>query len=208
MTWTMKVAAGLALVIGVGACGNLTSGGVGELEVFAVADDPPEEGAAAASTSTSAPAPPGSSNAMIIEGTITFEVGIRVLSDDGDWVDLTDGFAERTLRLEGTDEAKLATGGVPAGRYRRARMPFRRIEANVLRGLNVDGEVVVGMVPVNILPGAAITVERALDLEVRDGETEAILMDLNVQLWLRRFDRMRRHVRESDFSDAVRMRSR
>jgi hypothetical protein len=185
-------------------CGNLTSGGVTEVELYGVADEPEPTGAAAAAWGPAAQP----SQVTRIEGTLTMRVRTFLQSTGGDWVELTDGPTEVTLDLDGSDETRLARRPVSAGRYRRVRSVFGRIEAEVVRGLIVDGEPVVGRVQVQLGQDGFLTTEEALDLEAPDGGQVSLLLDLNAQLWLRVVDRVQRRVAMRDFQDVVRTRVR
>lgn len=197
-TWRRTPIALLLGGLAAAGCGNLTSGGVGDVEVYASADDP------AALQS----GPPGAAQTDAIEGTLTLQVRSYVLTEDDTWVELTDGPTETTVDLQGVQQPRIAVRAVGAGRYRRVRSVFGRVTAQVERGLIVDGEPVVGEVRVRLGNGDVVTVEEDLVFDVEDGGTQRLLLDLNAQLWLRLVDRLERRVDTGDFRDAVRTRVR
>lgn len=187
---------------GLGGCGNLTSGGVGEVDLYAAGDDP-----AAAGSSPTAPRMAPQQSAPI-EGTLSLQIRSYIQSEGGDWIELTDGPTEVTVDLQGAQQSRIAGRAVTAGGYRRVRSVFGRVHAQVERGLLVDGEPVVGEVRVRLGNGDMITVEEPLVFELADGEAASLLLDLNAQLWLRLVDRIERRVATRDFSDVVRTRVR
>jgi hypothetical protein len=100
----------------------------------------------------------------------------------------------------------LARATVAAGRYRGVRTVFRRVEANVVRGLIVDGQPVIGLVRVQLGDGGALVVDDPTEVEVPVGGEVSLLVDLHTTRWLRLLNLELRQVTASDFQGQVRLR--
>ncbi len=230
--WITNPLPALTLIAGIGltGCGDVTSGGVGEIEVLLVADSLP---AATPSADAASPASPGPSSgtsaapapsgavgvhifgrlnpamdSLRLEGTLTAQVRSFIRRErSNDWIEITDGPQEVVLALEGEEQRIVAQGTVPAGRYVGARTIFGRIEAEVIRGLRVDGEPIVGKIPVLLGPAGRIdVVEPSLFLDIAEGGSVSLAIEMNSRIWLRLTDRPERNVGEGDFRGAVRIR--
>lgn len=102
----------------------------------------------------------------------------------------------------------MARGDFPAGRYDRVAVVFRRVEAEIRRGLVVDGDTIRGRIQVELEADRRIGVVRRIDLEVREGATTVLVLEMRASRWLLRVDRIRRVVEASDFRDLFRLRVR
>jgi len=76
------------------------------------------------------------------------------------------------------------------------------IRVEVADGLIINGVPVVGEVRVE-LTDTALTVTRPLDLDIRDGDSVFLLMDLNANTWLQAVDPVLKVIAEEVFGDAV-----
>ena len=177
---------GVLLVTGLAACGNLTAGGVAEVEVVVASD----EGAVA-----EAPGPggvggwepslvPGSrplSPLFGLEGTYQLEVAVSLLDATGGVVALTDGVQTVAGTLGPGSRVALTVQGVPPGAYGGFRATFHRVEADVsaLPGAGPSS----GSAQVDLAAGT-VTVEREHELLLEDGERVRLILDLRVGAWL------------------------
>lgn len=197
--------------------GNLTSGGLSDVEVFVAGNDPGESGAATTAAAApiflsagapalaEAPAPGLQVAPGTILGTVTVVLQVELMGSDRRWVQITDGPQAVTVGLTGTNRSLLAARPLGAGRYIRARTTFLRVEAEVEQGLVVEGEEVTGTIPVE-LPLAGLRVEEGLFLELEEGDPGRLVVALNSQLWLRLVNANLRRVPQSIFQQAVRIR--
>lgn len=205
----------LALATGAASCGgNLTSGGLSDVQVFVAGNDSAEGGATASppvaavlpGTVVPAAAAPGLQvGSGTILGTVTVVLQVELLGPDRQWVQITDGPQAVTVGLSGTNRSLVAARPLGAGRYVRARTTFLRVEAEVEQGLVVDGEEVTGPIPVE-LPLAGLRVEEGLFLELEEGDPGRLVVALNSQLWLRLVNANLRRVPQNIFQQAVRIR--
>lgn len=202
-------ALGVTLLWGVlPGCGDLTSGGVGDMEVLVSADSVPIGDALGVGTvpnlgELGTQAPP---DAPQIRGTLTVRLQVFLLRRPGRWIEITDGVQEVTLALEDPEPVTVARRDIPAGPYHAVRTLFRRVEANVEGGLEVDGEPVIGRIPVDLGLQDRLQIERGLDLQVGDGKLVELVVDLHARRWLRRLDTDRRLVDPEHFEDELKLR--
>ena len=222
--WTIRrcagaIAAALPFLLVAGGCGDLTSGGFGELEVEMAADSVPDGGAtadprtpfqsAAGSDAAGAASLAGLDHAsLILEGRLSAEVRVLVRRGVADWEEVTDGPQEVVLFLGEGGTGLVARDDFPAGRYDRVAIVFTRVEVDVVRGLVVDGDTIRGRIRVELESDRRIGIVRRLDLEVRQGRTSVLLLEMRASRWLRRVDRLRRVVDAVDFRELFRVRVR
>ncbi len=192
------------LLPGLFGCGELTSGGIGEVEVVLAADSIAMMGLLR-EAGIAADAAGGT-----IEGTLTARVRSYIGGDvRGEWRELTDGPEEITLPLEGGEIRVLARRELAPGSYVGVRTIFGRVEANVVRGLTVDGEPIIGTVQVNLGPDGLIEVlDPNLLVEVGTDRTTEVAIEMHSRIWLRLLDRATRRVDPQDFRGVVRVRVR
>jgi hypothetical protein len=81
-------------------------------------------------------------------------------------------------------------------------MVFTDIRAEVASGLIINGVPVVSEVRVE-LKDTALTVNRPLNLNIGDGDSVFLLMDLNTNTWLQAVDPVLGVIAEEAFGDAV-----
>jgi len=195
---TVGALASILLITAGGCGGNLTSGGLAEVEVFVAGDDVPD-GAQGAPAGAAHPDPPtmwAAADAVAVsqdfstpnsrvQGTVTAGLQLFLLGPNREWVEVTDGPQEITVDLRSSGENRLARRSVSAGRYIRVRTVLRRVEAQVLGGLVIDGLPFLGPVRVELGSGEGLILEEPTFLELREGEEERLVVALNSQLWLR-----------------------
>lgn len=220
-TGALLLAGGLAVLT---ACGNLTAGGIGEATVV-MSGDAPDDGAAGTAPQTaivsqpmsieswglsstdstsSGPAPTDHDDA---EGQLEADLTVYLVSADGQLTPVTDGEVEVRLDLDGVEEPEIGSRTVTATSYSALRMVFTEIEAQVEAGLIIDGQPVTGLIDVEI-DDVTLTVEKALSLEVADGERVELLIDLNAESWLLAVDPVTNTVDAQTFADLVTVRVR
>lgn len=192
----------LPFLLVTGACGDLTSGGFGELEVEMAADSLSGDGGVASSLMA------GSYASSLIEGTLTAQVRVFVRRGVLDWEEVTEGAQTLVLTLGEAGTGLVARDEFPAGRYDRVLIVFRRVEVEIVRGLVVDGDTIRGRIRVELEADRQIAIARLIDLVVRDGERTVLLMEMRASRWLLRVDRLRRVVEAVDFRELFRVRVR
>jgi len=217
------VAAAATLALGAAGCGDLTSGGFGQVEVEMAADSVDAPAAAADARTPvassvggpgptlvrSTPPPVSHGRTDRIVGRLTLRAALEARTVDGEWIRLLEDLREITLDLDGSGARLLARrAGIPAGRYDRIRLTFGRIEAEVVRGLTVDGDTIRGRVPVELDSGGRLRIEQPLEMEVREGRVTVLLVELRAPRWLRRLDRVRGRVPATEFRRLLRVRVR
>jgi hypothetical protein len=187
-----RFARGLALFGGsllLGACGDLTAGGAGEVEIEITADTV---------TVAAAMSP--------IAGTLT--VGVQIFARRGAReVELTDGVQELQLPLDGSASTVVSRKTVPAGRYTGERVVFSKVEADVEDGLEVGGEPFVGEVQVELGPGDRVEIPWATEVNVSENAISFLVLEMRAPRWLRLLNVELREVpRESFEANAPRIR--
>jgi len=184
--------AALAMVL-LSSCADLTSGGLGEVEVYVAAHDPTSGG-------------PGAAPEV---GALLLSVRTYLQADGtGEWLELTAGPQDISLDLGGAIERRAGVRFVSDGRYTRFRAVFQQVTATPTGGLIVDGEPLLGPVTVDMGDGGALVVERELALDVRGGSSVDLFMNLNAQVWLATASPVSRTVAGAALRDAVALRVR
>ena len=207
-------------------CGDLTAGGLGEVEVYATSDDPGGAPATAVAPMAAVPvgvagddpsphAAPSLAHASqtaalsLFEGLLATEIRVYLQSDaSSQWLELTDGVRDLTLDLSGNVERRVAVKFVDAGRYTRLRVVFSRVEATVLGGLIIGGVPVTGPITVDLGAQGSLTVEREALVEVEGDQALDLVLDLNVDVWLPTASILTRTVAASALSNALALRVR
>jgi hypothetical protein len=171
----------LAVALLLAGCGELTSGGAGEVEIEIVADTVPF-GAAASP----------------LQGTLT--VGVQVFARRGTRsFELTDGPQELDLPLAGAATVLVSRKTLPSGRYRGERLVFRKVEADVEGGLEVNGEPFVGEVAVDLGSGDALEIPWEVEIVLPEDGLVAIVLEMRAPRWLRLLDPELRRVSRQGF---------
>jgi hypothetical protein len=191
-------------------CGDLTAGGLGEVEVFGTADDP---GAPPPSAAMQGAPTVSSSDALaaasIFEGLLAAEMQVYLLNDvSGQWVEITEGVRDLTLDLRGLIERRVAVRFLDAGRYTRLRVLFHSVEASVLGGLIIGGVPLTGQITVDLGALGTLPVEREVVVEIEREESVDLVLDMNVDVWLPTVSVITRTVAGSALRDALAVRVR
>lgn len=194
---------GAALALALTGCGNVTSGGVGEVEVVLA----PDELGDVTTSITSALSPsilqaPGDS----IEGTLTVQVRSFARRSGGDFEELTDGPQRITVSLFETDPVQIARRSLSAGRYEAVRTFFSQIEVDVTRGLVIDGVSIEGTVTVDLDSIGTLSVVDFSEFEVYEDASTVIALEMQTRLWLRLVNAVARRVDVTDFRRIFRVR--
>jgi len=183
-------------------CGDLTSGGFGEVEVLITADS-----VLAASGLAPDLAALLESGEDGITGTLTVQLQVDLRRGPDTWIGLTDGVQEVTLVLGSPDPVLLARREVPPGRYRASRTRFRLVRAQVEGGLTVGGAPYVGSVLVPLpTEGGALVLPLAFD--VIQGGVRELVLEMRADRWLPRVDPDQRTVARGDFEAVQELRPR
>jgi hypothetical protein len=217
-----------ALAVALAGCGNVTSGGVGEVEVILAPDELTDLVSNTPSLQASVVSlAPGDS----IEGTLRVHVRSFARRPGGTFEELTDGVQEITVSLgepepieiarrelsAGRYEAVRVSLGEPepieiarrelsAGRYEAVRTFFGRIEVEVTSGLVVDGVPVDGTVIVDLDALGTLSVVDFTAFEVWEGAPTVIALEMQTRLWLRLVDAVTHRVDVTDFRRIFRLR--
>jgi len=194
-----------ALVALTGGCGNLTAGGIGEATVVVSGDaDPVLQVPFQAALLPSVPAATSheEEDDDAPEGEVEVEMELYLVSEAGDPIRL--GFDEIRVRVDlgGETEADAVRWNVPATRYIELLVIFTEIEAEVDAGLIINGEEVTGAIDVD-LEDVTLPVSRAIDLDIADGASVEVVLDLNAPAWLQAVDPATGLVDESVFAALV-----
>jgi hypothetical protein len=183
-------------------CGNLTAGGLtGEATVIVSGDAPDLLSAVGRSLAQRAPVLSSASEDEL-EGRIEVEFLVFLEAANGSSVALSDDEIRARVDMRGRQDADVVTRIVPATLYTELRIVFTEIKAEVDSGLVIDGVTVLGEIKVE-LDDPTLTVSRALDLDVPDGGSVELLIDLNATAWLGSADPDLRTVAEDIFGSAV-----
>ena len=180
----VRSALALALMGALAACGNLTAGGVGEAEV-AMSGDAPDEGASPQMAVVDGPAATDHDDDDP-EGELEADLTVLLVSTDDETLTLTDGEVRVRVDLQGVEEPTIGSRVVSAGTYTSLRIVFTEIEVEVDAGLVIGGVEIVG--PVEVEFEGVLTVDRAIDVTIDDGERAELLVDLNAESWLQAVD--------------------
>lgn len=216
--WALGVAAVLSVLFA-GGCGDLTSGGFGEVEVEVSADSTVAAdmaGSEAAALQPSVAGTPAAAGSRIaapaqlgpIVGRLTVRVRVLVRHGPASWLEVTDGFQEIELTLTGGGSTVVARRSLPAGRYDRVMLVFGGVVAEVVRGLVVDGDTIRGTIPVELGTDRRLALVRDVGFDVVEGTTSGLVVEMRASRWLRRVNRILRRVAASDFGELLRIRVR
>jgi hypothetical protein len=200
----MRTARLLVCAAAVAACGNVTAGGVGQVETYMSGNDSASSPSAVGRAGTEGPAAAPLA-ALSFEGDVTATASLELLSVLGQAIDLTPlGPVTATADLEGTQEPRIAEEVVPAGGYESVRIVFTQVSAEVSAGLEIGGLPFTELITVD-LSGGSLEVIRTVDLDVPDGGVAAFVVDLNADAWIPLADASTRTVDPADFAAAVRV---
>jgi hypothetical protein len=194
---------------------------VGEVEVWATADDPQTSSAAAQRSASPAAGAFDASGALpsatsgaaregsAADGQLTAQLRVYLRgARTGEWIEISDGVRDITLDLNGQAERRVGVRFLDSGRYSGCRVVFTRVEANVTGGLIVGGVPILGLVRVDLGTQGTLTVERGLVLDVEARREQDIVLDLAANTWLPRLSLTTRTVAAAALRDAVGVRVR
>jgi len=170
----------VALVLSVVGCGDLTSGGAGDLEVLIATDSADVQSS--------------------LQGTLSLNLQVFVRRGDREF-EVTSGSGEVTLPLSGGAPIPFVEGRVPAGSYDGGRVVFHRIRANVTGGLQVDDEPWEGEVEVNLGAGQQLDLVWVGELTLPERGRSSIVLEMRASRWLRLLDREAGSVARDRFED-------
>jgi hypothetical protein len=167
LSLVLRIFVAISGIVSLEACGDLTAGGAGEVEIEIIAD----------SVSVASAIAP-------IEGTLT--VGLQIFARRGTReVELTDGVQVLELPLDGSSSMIVSRKTLPSGSYRGERIVFSRIEADVEDGLEVGGEPFLGAVEVELGVGNRVEIPWAVDLGIPEGGVSTLILEMRAPRWLR-----------------------
>lgn len=196
----------LAGAVVLAGCGNVTSGGLGDVEVVLSSDEVEELGeVATAALLAEIAGPAATSHLLPIEGTLTVRVRSYARRGVADLVELTDGIQELTLSLSDPEPVEIARRALPAGGYEGVRTFFGRIEANITRGLVIDGDTIRGTVAVDLGPAGTFSTVTLTPFEVLEGAPTVVAIEMQSRVWLRLVDAVLRRVDLDDFRRVLRV---
>lgn len=207
--WVVAMFALLATGCGV----ELTAGGqTGDVRAVATsngsssrAPGPSRAEATAREAGSADAATSGAAGSLVVRGSLAFTAAVTLVREDGEEVPITRGYSDAVVRIEGADSVEVARDSVPVGTYTRARVAFRRMEADVIEGLLVGGVPIRGRVSVAIGP-EPIVVESPVLLRVQPNGEHTLVIDLNAEAWLLTLNPLTREVLGASFRSAVDLR--
>ena len=135
------------------------------------------------------------------------EFFINLVAASGDEVSMSEDQIRIRVDVQGRQELDVAVQAVPATLYTQIRIIFTDIRVEVASGLIIDGVPVVGEVEVE-LKDVALVVTRPLNLDIGDGESVFLLIDLNANTWLQAVDPVLGVIMKEVFANAVSVRVR
>jgi hypothetical protein len=188
----------------VGACGDLTSGGFGDLEVIVATDSVPATALTAPPVALAQLPTRVGSDQQMVDGTLTLRIQVFAVARAGA-VEVTNGVQELVMPLSGSAPFLLVRKELPAGSYASIRTVFLSVVAQVEGGLIIDGVPIRGPVTVELGSEGRIVVDTPIDLRIADGLESRIRVDLHTTRWIRLLNAQRR-VQPEDFRREVRVR--
>jgi hypothetical protein len=216
----------LLLIFLLTGCGDLTSGGYGEVEVSVVSDpiligaegvplNALNSGEMAAYLAAYSSVPLAGSPAdgfersnqlsdaeSAAEGTVRLRTRVFLRRGARGWIEVTPGIREISLTLHEGEEGHLSTTRIPAGSYDGVRVDFRFVQAEVDEGLLIQGDTIRGPVSVSI-PADGLAVFFPIRVNVSSDARTSILLEIRAQEWLRKATRIGRTVSREDFEAEV-----
>ncbi len=207
-TWAPKhgVTALIALVACtlIAGCGNVTAGGLtGEVTVTVSGDVPDAQGAAPQRAVGLSATGPLQMSGGGPEGEVRASFFLYLETVTGGSFSLSEDQIQIRLDVQGMQKVDAVDRMVvPTGQYSQMRIVFTDIRVDVSDGLIINGDTVVGEVRVE-LKDTALTVTRPVNLNIRDGDSVFLLLDLNANTWLQAVDPALKVIAEDVFGDAV-----
>ncbi len=207
-TWALKngvtgliALAACALLAG---CGNLTAGGLtGEATVTVSGDAADAPGPAPQRAVGLSSTAPWAASDDTPEGEVRADFFISLVTNEGIPISLSEDPIQIRLDVQGRQEVDVVERRtIPATLYSGIRIVFTDIRVEVASGLIINGDTVVGEVRVE-LEDTALTVNRPLTVNIKEGDSVFLLMDLNANTWLQAVDPVLGVISEEVFGDAV-----
>ena len=193
----------LGLALTIAGCGNLTAGGAtakvsvsGNYESPAPAPSPVVAGAGARAPIFLV------EGAEEAEGEIEIDLQVYLVSELGSAIRLGGEELRVNVDLQGAMMDEAVRERIAATRYSALRVVFTKIQAQVERGLVINGVPVVGEVHVQ-LEDISLEVLRPIDLEVFEGQSVELVIDLNAPAWLAAVDPVTHTVDQTVFAALV-----
>jgi len=183
----LRGAALLVAALLLSGCGDLLSGGQKEIDLHATGGGGRE----------------GSGN---VRGTVSFDVALRLVDEEGALVRATEAPVRGEVLIERPDSVRVVRAAVPPREYRTVRAVFTRVEAEVTGGLVVGGLPILGFAAVDIPPGDSLVVEFEMEMGVAARAREVLVLDLVAAAWLRQVDPLTRRVPAAAFTAVVEVR--
>ena len=204
----------LATLVALVGCGNLTAGGVGEVVVEVVGDQPGASQAPAAAfhvltpgsevegggSGGATPAGPVLNQAGgAFQGQVTAELSVAVQAQDGTWYEVTAGMQQVEVSASGSTAVEVGRMELPEGRYDRVRVSFQRVEVLVTSAPPGQG-IPEGLVVVDFEGEPLVALERPLG-GLLDQAGQRIRVNLRASAWVRHA--VQGKVTASNFREAV-----
>ncbi len=185
-------------------CGNVTAGGLGEATVFVTGNDEPAAPAPQPSSSAlqAPPSPSSPDEAEEAEGTVEVEFMVFLVTDRGTQNRLGRDEIRVKVDLQGLEEPEVVSERIPAIRYTELLLVFTEIKVEVEGGLIINGEPIMGELHVE-LEDLSLPVTRAIDVDISEGQSVDLVVDLNAPAWLAALDPVTRTIDESVFAGLV-----
>ena len=136
------------------------------------------------------------------EGEVRAEFFVYLEAANGGEVSMSEDQIRIRVDVQGRQELDVARQTVPATLYSQIRIVFTDIRVRVDSGLIINGVPVVGEVRVE-LKDTALTVTRPLTLDIGEGASVFLLVDLYAKTWLQGVDPVLGEIMEEVFANAV-----
>jgi hypothetical protein len=139
-----------------------------------------------------------------VTGTVDVRAKVMVQAATGEWREVTRGYAEQRVRIDGSDGLKLlGSSELEAGQYVRVRVEFEKVDADVTSGLWIGLYSLTGQVAVDAGSDNQIVIEREISFTAEARTRTRIRIGLSAEEWLRRASTSTMVVSEADFRSAV-----
>ncbi len=197
----------LALGTGVAGCGNLTAGGASDVSLEVASDETAIPTVGARSTASPSPessggeAPPTGSFSPL-EGTISVTFSLRLIDDEGQEVEITDGTQSATLDMGAGTRVEVARTSVQAGDYELAQVTFLAMGAEIT---DSPGQ---SQFPAEVevdLSDGPLVVERPQALTLTPDDQVTLVLDLRSGTWLQAADPSDGRVARGIVQNAIRI---
>jgi len=178
-----------SVLVGIGACGNLTAGGLAEIEVQLSGDAAatvPSPAILSAPTTAAAASGRMEAEGDTPEGEVEAEFTVFLEAANGDLLAVTDSAVRLRVDVEGVRKDEVGPLLLPAAMYTALRIVFTEIEVEIDAGLIINGVPVTGVIDVELK--GDLTVTRPLTLDLSPDEHAILVIELNAASWLQAVD--------------------